>query len=95
MTHTESSTVRRRPAVVTLNLIGQLALGIGLAAAAVGAHAQLDEPIKPLPLDVKADARKVALGAKLFSDRRLSGDNSVACVSCHNLGEGGADRLAL
>ena len=47
--------------------------------------AQLDEPIKPLPLDGKFDARKVALGEKLFTDRRLSKDNSVSCASCHNL----------
>ena len=63
--------------------------------AAAGVHAQLDEPIKPLPLDGKFDARKVTLGDKLFHDKRLSKDNSVACVSCHNLNQGGADNVPL
>ena len=57
--------------------------------------AQLDEPIKPLPLDGKFDARKVALGEKLFNDRRLSKDNSVSCASCHNLSKNGADSVPL
>lgn len=57
--------------------------------------AQLDEPIKPLPLDGKFDARKVALGEKLFNDRRLSKGNSVSCASCHNLSKNGADSVPL
>lgn len=57
--------------------------------------AQLDEPIKPLPLDGKFDARKVALGEKLFNDRRLSKDNTVSCASCHNLSKNGADSVPL
>lgn len=53
--------------------------------------ADLDEPIKPLPTDMKLDARKVDLGRKLFHDRRFARDNSVACVSCHDFSRGGAD----
>ena len=53
--------------------------------------AELDEPIKPLPLDLKLDARKVSLGSLLFVDTRLAQDNSVACVSCHDFARGGAD----
>ncbi|MGL4230208.1 MAG: cytochrome-c peroxidase [Casimicrobium sp.] len=55
------------------------------------AHAQLSEPIKPIPTDIKVDAKKVALGEKLFSDKRLSKDNTVACVSCHKPELGGSD----
>lgn len=51
------------------------------------------EPIRPIPLTVKVDARKVALGDKLFHDPRLSKDNTVSCASCHDLGKGGTDRL--
>ena len=34
---------------------------------------------------------KVALGARLFRDKRLSADQSVSCFSCHDLGKGGVD----
>lgn len=50
------------------------------------------EPIKPIPIDVKLDTRKVALGRKLFHDPLLSGDNTVSCASCHALDTGGVDR---
>ena len=53
-----------------------------------------DEPITPLPESLALDARKVALGSRLFHDPRLSGDNSVACASCHALDRGGADGRA-
>lgn len=49
------------------------------------------EPIQPLPLKAGEKAEKVALGRQLFHDRRLSGDNSVSCASCHDLAKGGVD----
>jgi len=49
------------------------------------------EPIHPLPLQVTLDPKKVELGRKLFFDRRLSGDNSMNCASCHSLVKGGTD----
>jgi cytochrome c peroxidase len=51
------------------------------------------EPITPIPLDLKLDARKVALGRRLFHDPRLSHDNTISCAHCHNLANGGADGL--
>jgi cytochrome c peroxidase len=66
------------------------ALAIVIASSAV--HAQSSEPIKPIPADVKVDEKKAALGEKLFHDKRLSKDNTVACVSCHGLNTGGVDR---
>lgn len=53
-----------------------------------------NEPILPIPTDHRIDARKAALGEKLFNDARLSNDNSISCASCHNLDEGGADQAA-
>lgn len=50
-----------------------------------------DEPIKPLPLKLTVDARKVELGRALFNDKRLSKDNSMSCASCHDMAKGGAD----
>ena len=65
----------------------------GLLWAAGTSHA--DEPIRPIPLEVKLDAKKVALGDKLFHDKRLSANNSIACASCHGLDHGGVDGQAV
>jgi len=53
-----------------------------------------DEPIEPIPQTIVLDARKVALGEMLFNDPRLSRDDTVACVSCHDLSTGGTDQLS-
>jgi cytochrome c peroxidase len=50
-----------------------------------------DEPITPLRPAAQIDIAKVELGRKLFHDVRLSGDNQLACVSCHRLDRGGGD----
>ena len=49
------------------------------------------ELIKPIPLEIETNSQKVILGNKLFFDLRLSHDNTIACVSCHDLSKGGAD----
>ncbi|RRS32493.1 MAG: cytochrome B6 [Epsilonproteobacteria bacterium (ex Lamellibrachia satsuma)] len=49
--------------------------------------------IKPLPDQVKADARKVQLGKKLFFDPILSKDGTISCASCHDLQKGGDDGM--
>lgn len=49
------------------------------------------EPITPLPLLLKLDAAKVALGGRLFHEPRLSGDDTVSCAQCHDLNHGGVD----
>ena len=49
------------------------------------------EPITPLPTTLNLDEKKVQLGQKLFFDTRLSRDDSIACVSCHFLNDGGDD----
>ena len=65
-----------------------------LPAAVLPAAHILEEPIQPIPLDTVGDAGKVELGRKLFHDKRLSKDNTVACATCHDLGRGGTDQLA-
>ena len=55
----------------------------------------LNEPIKPVPLEVDLDARKVDLGRRLFSDSRLSGDNGVPCAPCHHYEKGLTDGIPL
>ncbi len=47
--------------------------------------------IVPLPRGQQLDTRKVAVGERLYTDTRLSGDGLVSCQSCHALGKGGAN----
>jgi len=48
--------------------------------------------LQPLPLAHGQAPGRVALGEKLFNDKRLSKDNTVACASCHELNKGGTDQ---
>lgn len=50
-----------------------------------------DGVITPIPLHENINIEKAKLGKELFLDTMLSRDNSTACVSCHNIYEGGAD----
>ncbi|MFN3884611.1 MAG: cytochrome-c peroxidase [Rhodocyclaceae bacterium] len=49
--------------------------------------------LQPLPPAPELDARKVALGKKLFFDKRLSHDGSISCASCHPPSRGGVDGM--
>jgi cytochrome c peroxidase len=49
-----------------------------------------EEPITPVPEPPPIDPRKVKLGERLFSDPRLSHDNSRSCLSCHDVSTNGA-----
>ncbi|NHN84059.1 c-type cytochrome [Acetobacter musti] len=51
------------------------------------------EPVQPIPESWPVSADKVALGQKLFFDKRLSGDGTLNCASCHGLDKGGVDNL--
>jgi len=77
-------------AFLSNRLFTAAALIIGLAVANI-ALAQSDEPLSPLPTNLKFDEKKVALGSKLFRDPRFAKDNSVACITCHSFQHGGAD----
>jgi len=64
-----------------------------LATRVVGQHTTPDpEPISPVAEANVVDVAKIALGEALFHDRSLSRGNVVACVSCHQLDQGGADQ---
>lgn len=52
------------------------------------------EPITPIPAVRALDSRRVALGEQLFSDRRLSHDNTRSCWSCHDTRTNGASANA-
>jgi len=82
------------PAAVVLWQAGKSLLGARPETVAVPQPlhpASGEEPITPIPLSLPLDARKVALGKRLFSDPRLSRNDSIACASCHSLSKGGAD----
>ena len=85
--------VSRPPAPRRWQRAAATAIAAAVLASMAVAQQALDEPIKPIPADVKLDARKVALGDKLFHDARLSRDNTVSCASCHDLAKGGVDGL--
>jgi cytochrome c peroxidase len=48
------------------------------------------EPITPIPAPRPQDPQRVLLGERLFSDRRLSHNNTHSCSSCHDIGTNGA-----
>ncbi len=50
-----------------------------------------DEPLQPLPSHLDVDMKKAALGEKLFNDKRLSADGTLACSGCHAYEKAGTD----
>ncbi|OQC35920.1 MAG: Cytochrome c551 peroxidase precursor [Deltaproteobacteria bacterium ADurb.Bin058] len=47
--------------------------------------------VRPLRQVIPTDPAKVALGERLYHDKRLSADNTVSCATCHPLDKGGVD----
>lgn len=47
-------------------------------------HPPLGLPAVPIPKDNPPTAETIDLGRRLFYDKRLSNDNSLACANCHN-----------
>jgi len=48
---------------------------------------QVDDPNNPITIS------KILLGKKLFFDKNLSKDKTIACTSCHDLKKGGEDSI--
>jgi cytochrome c peroxidase len=74
-------------------LAAGLACAIALPASEARPAAPLsvtEEPITPVPGFVAGNPRKTALGARLFTDRRLSADGARSCASCHDVTGNGA-----
>ena len=49
----------------------------------------------PVPEDNPLTAEKIELGRRLFFDRRLSRDGSLACAGCHDPAKGFTDGKAV
>jgi cytochrome c peroxidase len=63
----------------------------------VAIDAQGIEPLPEMPIfpENPLTPEKVELGKKLFFDRRLSGDGTMACATCHSPETGYSDGLAI
>jgi cytochrome c peroxidase len=63
----------------------------------VGPTAEIKAPLGlppvPIPVDNPPTADTIALGRVLYFDKKLSGDDSVACASCHRPDKGFTDNL--
>jgi cytochrome c peroxidase len=91
--------VRRRLRCMVATLSVLSVLGTGWSAEPTSHMSAVvperQEPLVPLPLTVAVDPSRVALGARLFRDVRLSGRNMMACATCHQLARGGDDKQPL
>ena len=58
-------------------------LGLSSSLAAADDNQHLGLPPVVTPSDYPSNPAKIALGKKLFFDKRLSGDSSISCASCH------------
>lgn len=64
-------------------LLTALGLGLALTAGALPAAPPLGLPELPIPADNPQTLEKVALGERLFNDKRFSSTGEIGCVSCH------------
>ncbi|MGI4748876.1 MAG: cytochrome-c peroxidase [Janthinobacterium lividum] len=74
------------------NLVASVILAAILFSTAAAAQlpSQQAEPITPIQAPTPQDPRRIALGAALFSDPRLSSSGHISCASCHDLRTNGA-----
>ena len=86
-----------RPVLLLLTLLaGGLLLPSPLFSAELPAPVALAPlPPPPSPVENPTTPEKVALGKMLFFDRRLSGDGTMTCATCHDPGSGFADALPI
>lgn len=66
-----------------------------LAAGPVSPPALAPLPLPPSPPENPTTPEKVKLGKMLFFDRRLSGDGTMNCATCHDPENGFADALPI
>jgi len=63
-------------------------------ATGINAEAFQSEPLQALPNAIPTDSAKVALGFRMYNDKRLSLDGTISCYTCHILPEGGVSNPA-
>lgn len=78
------------------NLVGLILLIISIGSTSASDKVldkYANEPIQPVSHDQELNQQLVSLGRSLFSDPRLSANNSISCTSCHILNRAGVDGL--
>ena len=68
----------------TLLVVGALIFALPAKGGAAGAGAPLGLPPVPIPAHNPQTDAKVALGKKLFEDKRFSSTGEVSCATCHD-----------
>ena len=74
-----------------VNIFWSVAIAVGVSVVSQPVLAQDFGPVK----QVEFDAKKAALGKRLFFDARLSGDAAISCSTCHIPEKGFTDGQAL
>jgi cytochrome c peroxidase len=79
---------------MSFRIFASLGLTFLLSGAALAGNL---EPFKtvPVPEQNLQTPEKIELGKKLFFDRRLSGDGTMSCATCHDPEKAFTDGLAL
>ncbi len=90
---TRDGTMTYRHLIVVLFML--MLVLVGIEVFAMTAFAGTLEPLGriPVPQDNPQTQEKTELGKKLFFDRRLSGDGTTSCATCHNPEQAFADGL--
>jgi cytochrome c peroxidase len=84
----------RSLASVLLALVGLHAAALAVAQSPTPPPRPAQEPITPIPSAPLQNPAHVALGERLFGDRRLSHDNTRSCATCHDTQTNGASAQA-
>jgi cytochrome c peroxidase len=79
--------MRRIQTVLLFLMVGTLATYVWAADAPLGL------PPVPIPSDNPQSPEKIALGKRLFEDKRFSADGTVSCSTCHDLQKAFVDGL--
>jgi len=58
------------------------------------AEAMTNEPLQAIPDSLPVCPKKVALGEKMYNDKRISLDGTISCYTCHMLDKGGVSDKA-
>ncbi|HEX9191370.1 MAG TPA: cytochrome c peroxidase, partial [Candidatus Deferrimicrobiaceae bacterium] len=84
-----------RPAMRSARRTAVLAAAMLLCAVPAPAAPPAPLPPPPSPEGNPVTPEKAELGKKLFFDRRLSGDGTMSCATCHDPESGYSDGLAI
>jgi len=63
-------------------------------ATGLNAEAMANEPLQAIPDSFPHCPKCIALGEKMYNDKRISLDGTVSCYTCHMLNEGGVSNKA-